>query len=48
MATPLRIPDVRSLKQFIDRPVGPSEWVTISLSEAFSWRAESSIRPSRR
>jgi acyl dehydratase len=30
MATPLRIPDVRSLKQFIDRPVGPSEWVTIT------------------
>lgn len=30
MATPLRIPNVRSLKQFIDRPVGPSDWVTIS------------------
>ena len=30
MATPLRIPDVRSLKQYIDHPVGPSRWVTIT------------------
>lgn len=30
MATQLRIPDVRSLKEFIDHPVGPSGWVTIS------------------
>ena len=30
MATPLRIPDVRSLKQYIDHPVGPSGWVTIT------------------
>lgn len=30
MATPLRIPDVRSLKQFIGVPTGPSDWVTIT------------------
>ena len=30
MATPLHIPDVRSIKQYIDVPVGPSDWVTVT------------------
>jgi acyl dehydratase len=30
MAEPIRIPSVASLKDFIDQPMGPSDWVTVT------------------
>jgi acyl dehydratase len=30
MSAPLRIPGVRAIREFVDRPVGPSEWVAVT------------------